>query len=181
MRTALTIAFTLLIATASQADYKTCALKKITACDNTNELTLSSGFEPALKRFAGKQKVRWLGPKMTLSNVVLEVVGAGGDDRVEAAPGLYRFSAFRPHSATERGAVFVAADGKVKAAGVLHFNCAKSCDKTYNLAIILKAPDAELEKLVKAWGDDETRKNAEQGFEKDLTIIGHTEVITPKG
>lgn len=169
-----------LTATSALADRNTCQMKSITQCEDANTLIWAKSFGPALSRFAGSQKVRWLGTRMPLSEVVTEVLGGGGDARQEVAPGIYRFAAFRPHSATERGAIFIAADGTIKAAGVLHFNCAKRCESTYNLAILLKKPNAELEKLVKAWGDQETKSNADNGYEADLTTIAHTEVVLVK-
>lgn len=156
-----------------------CSMKTIKSCENTNSLVWAKSFQSALERFAGTKKVRWLGAKMTLADVVSEVLGGGADDRIEVAPGLYRFNAFRPDSATERGAVFIDASGVIKAAGVLHFNCEKSCSKSYHLAIILKEKDAALEKLVSDWGAAETKKNADDGFGEDLSTISETAVIIP--
>ncbi len=174
------IALSTFLATGAFAAGTECGMKAITACGNTNNLVWAKSFKPALKRFAGKQKVRWLGPKMSLPDVISEVIGGGGDDMIVVSPGLYRFNAFRPHSATERGAVFISADGAIKAAGVLHFNCEKNCDSKYHLAVILRAPDEVLEKQVRAWGDEETRKNADQGYEADLNAVAQTDVIVVK-
>lgn len=178
MHRAIPLAFLVLFTgTAAQAAGAECGMKTITACSDTNSLVWAKSFQTAIERFAGKKKVRWLGQRMPLHAVVSEVLSAGGDPRVEVAPGLYRFDAFRHHSAIERGAVFIDADGAIKAAGVLHFNCEKSCSRTYHLSVILRTKDSALEKLVRDWGDEEARSNAEQGMEEELSTIAVTDVV----
>lgn len=180
MRHAIPLVVLIMLAgTGVQAAGAECGMKNITACGDTNTLVWAKSFQTDIERFAGKKKVRWLGTRMPLFEVISEVIGAGGDPRVEVAPGLYRFEAFRPHSATERGAVFIDAGGAINAAGVLHFNCEKSCANSYHLSIILRKKDDSLEKLVRAWGDEEARSNADQGMDEGLRTISVTEVIIP--
>ncbi|MBB4066742.1 hypothetical protein [Gellertiella hungarica] len=168
----------LALATPAVATGAECSLKTVAQCDDTGALAGAKGFEKAVDRFAGKQKVRWLGTRMTLSDVVQEVIGMPADDgRKEVAPGLYRFAGSRPHSAMERGAVFVAGDGTVKAAGVLNFDCTKSCGKTYVLAVIVQKPDPALETAVRAWADEQMRQNADAGYGKGDSTIGRTDLV----
>lgn len=156
-----------------------CELASIDSCSNTNQLVWSKSFQPALEAFLGKRTVRWLGEKTDVSEVVAEVLGGPPDDAVEVPGGLIRFSAVRPQSATERGAVFIAADGTINAAGVLHFNCARQCDKTYSLTMLMATEDKALMQLVLAWGVEQMQLNERTGFEKELTTIGRVEVLTP--
>lgn len=180
MRILLTATLALFLAGAADASAAECSLKTITACENTNDLQWSKAFDPALKRFTGTKKYGWLGKKMPLDILVSEVMSGSGADKSEVSPGIFRFTGFRIHSATERGAVFVAADGTIKAVGVLHFNCTKRCENEYHLSIILPKKDEVAEKLVRAWGDDETRQNAEKGYQPGETVVGVTDVIIRK-
>lgn len=156
-----------------------CELASIRSCADTNQLVWSKSFQPALETFLGKRAVTWLGEKAEIAEVVSEVLGGPPDAPVEVKGGLIRFSAVRPQSATERGAVFIAADGAIKAAGVLHFNCAQRCDKTYSLTMLMTAEDKALMQLVLAWGVEQMQLNEENGLGKDLVTIGRVEVLTP--
>jgi hypothetical protein len=156
-----------------------CALASVRSCADTNQLVWSTSFQPALQTFLGNRAVSWLGQKAEIADVVSEVLGGPPDAPVEVAEGLIRFSAVRPQSATERGAVFIAADGTIKAAGVLHFNCAQRCDKSYSLTMLMTSEDKALMRLVLAWGIEQMQSNEANGLDKDLTTIGRVEVLTP--
>lgn len=165
-------------ATASTAS-ASCGLASLGSCSDTNDLVWSESFQPALKAFLGKRNVTWLGEKADIADVVSEVLGGPPDAPVTVDGGLVRFTAVRPQSATERGAVFIAPDGSIKAAGVLHFNCAKKCDKAYSLTMLMTSEEKPLMQLVLAWGVEQMQLNEENGFDKNLTTIGRVEVLTP--
>ena len=154
-----------------------CELDSIGSCADTNQLVWSKCFQPALAAFLGKRQVRWLGKKAEIADVVGEVLAGPPDDRVTVTDGLYRFSATRPQSATERGVVFLDEDGVIKVAGVLHFNCTQQCNKTYSLSILLPKEDKKLMQLVLAWGIEQMKSNEQNGWD-DLTTIGRVEVLT---
>lgn len=177
MRVLATIFACMLTATAVDAAEQ-CGLKSVGACTDTNRLVWSESFEPALKAFLGKRRVGWFGRQARIADVVREVLSGPPDEPVKVADGLYRFSAVRPHSATERGAIFIAEDGTIKAAGVLHFNCGKQCAKTYSLSILLPREDKALAQLVQAWGTEQMKRNEQNGW-NDITTIGRVEVLTP--
>ncbi|CAN7689435.1 hypothetical protein LJR030_003182 [Rhizobium sp. LjRoot30] len=157
-----------------------CEISSILGCSNTNELLWAKSFEPALRGFLDKRKVSWLGQKQGISDAVEEVLGGAPDDAKEVAPGIFRFSAVRPHSATERGAIFISKEGDIEAIGVLHFNCAKQCDKTYSLSMVVKKEDDALTSLVQAWGKEQMHLNEQNGLEDGLTSIGRVELLTIK-
>jgi len=180
MRIVTAVLATVLTAAAASAAGASCELTSISACSDTNELAWSTSFQPALKAFLGKRTVSWLGEEADIADVVAEVLGGPPDAPAEVKGGLIRFSAVRPQSATERGAVFVSPDGAIKAAGVLHFNCAQQCDKAYSLTMLMTSEDKALMQLVLAWGTEQMQLNEESGFEKDLTTIGRVEVLTPQ-
>lgn len=177
MRLAASLAILLLTATTSLAAGD-CALKAVSNCATMNDLVWAKDFKPAVQRFAGKRKVAWLGEKDSVSSVLLEVLGGAPDDSVVLKNGLHRLSASRSQSAMERGAVFVTADGRIKAAGVLHFNCGRECEKTYSLAILLEKPDPELAALVRGWGEEQMKANRDNGMDADSTTIAHEQVLT---
>lgn len=179
MRVLVAMFASVLTASTAAAAGGSCELASIDSCANTNQLVWSKSFQPALGAFLGKRTVRWLGEKADIGEVVAEVLGGPPDDAVKVSGGLIRFSAVRPQSATERGAVFIAADGTIRAAGVLHFNCTRQCDKTYSLTMLMATEDKALMQLVLAWGVEQMQLNERAGFEKELTAIGRVEVLTP--
>lgn len=180
MRVLSAILASFLAATAASAAGASCELTSIRSCSDANDLVWSKSFQPALQAFLGKRAVTWLGEKAEIADVVAEVLGGPPDEPAAVAGGLTRFSAVRPQSATERGAVFIAADGTIKAAGVLHFNCAQQCDKAYSLTMLMTSEDKALMQLVLAWGVEQMQLNEENGLDKDLTTIGRVEVLTPE-
>jgi hypothetical protein len=180
MRVVVAVFAGLVMATAANAAAASCELASIGACADANELVWSKSFHPALEQFLGKREVGWLGQKAEIADVVSEVLGGPPDAARQVPGGLTRFSASRPQSATERGAVFIAADGTIKAAGVLHFNCKRQCDKAYSLSILVAREDKALMQLVLAWGIEQMKLNEENGWD-DLKTIGRVEVLTPEG
>ncbi|MCV3765071.1 hypothetical protein [Rhizobium sp. TRM95796] len=176
MRTYILAAALLVAASGALAD--DCALSTASACQTANTLLWAKDFKPALRAFAGKKKVTWLGRATPLWEVVNEAMSGVPDDRAETAPGVYRFSASRYQSAMERGAVVVE-KGKIRAAGVLHFNCGKQgCDKAYTLSVILRNKDDAAAGWIEAWGREQMTLNAESGgYSAGETAISRTEVI----
>lgn len=179
MRVVTAILASFLTAAAASTASASCGLTSIGSCSDTNDLVWSKSFQPALKAFLGKRSVTWLGEKADIADVVSEVLGGPPDAPVTVDGGLVRFTAVRPQSATERGAVFIAPDGSIKAAGVLHFNCAQQCDKAYSLTMLMTSEEKPLMQLVLAWGVEQMKLNEENGLDKDLTTIGRVEVLTP--
>lgn len=153
-----------------------CSLSSISICQNGNQLLWAKDFKTALKGFAGKQKVAWFGAKAPLWETIVEAMSGAPEDRAELAPGVYRFSASRYQSAMERGAVVVDQGGKIRAAGVLHFNCTKKrCDTSYTLTVILKQKDDVASGWIEAWGKEQMAANAANGAE---SVIARTDRLT---
>lgn len=167
----------LLAAPMAQAEPR-CDMAAIAHCANASQLLRAPGFEEALGRVLDGRQVTWLGRQRSVGDVVREVLGGAPDDAAQVAHGLLRFLAVRAGSATERGAIFVSGDGTIAAIGVLHFNCAKRCDKTYSLSILVNHDDARPVALVRAWGAEQMALNRERGFEEDLAVIARVEVLT---
>ncbi|WP_137157669.1 hypothetical protein [Rhizobium sp. FKL33] len=177
------LVFGLLAAASTAQAGGDCRLSSVSNCQDGNQLVWAKDFEPALKAFAGKKKVTWLGRAKPLWEVVSEAMSGVPDDRMEAAAGVYRFSASRYQSAIERGAVVVDESGKIRAAGVLHFNCGKKgCDDSYTLSVILKKKDDAAAGWIEAWGREQVSANAASGgYSAGQTAIARTEtVITGK-
>ena len=162
---------------ASQAA-STCAMDSIAHCATASDLIWAPSFEPALRGFAGDRQVGWLGRQNPLADVVLEVLGGAPDEVVPVADDLLRFSAVRHQSALERGAILIARDGLIAAIGVLHFNCATGCDRSYSLAILMAREDAGLAAQVRDWGEAQMALNRQSGLEDDLAVIGRVEILT---
>lgn len=165
--------FTASVASAAQS----CEMSSIGACANTNALVWAKSFKPALLAFLDKRKVAWLGERQAVARVTQEVLGGAPDDVAKVADGVLRFSAVRAQSALERGAIFITDTGTIKAIGVLHFNCATTCEKSYSLSIITPLEDEKSAALVRAWGDEQMTLNKKNGLESDLTTIAHVEVL----
>lgn len=109
-----------------------CSMQHLASCSTTNALIRQKGFDTTLDAFLGraaKNRVGYL-YRGTLGAQVDEVLGGPPDDRRDLPDGGHLFTACRPHSCTEKGAVAFDADGKVVAVAVLSFHCgmaAKRC------------------------------------------------------
>ncbi|HEY1605036.1 MAG TPA: hypothetical protein VGF77_05515 [Allosphingosinicella sp.] len=105
-----------------------CGLRRLEACESTNQLVWGPGFERALRRFLGRDaddRVSYLYSRGRLIGQVREVLG-GPPDAPRSLPGGSRlFTACRAHSCEEKGAVAFAADGHIVAIGVLNYHCGK--------------------------------------------------------
>ncbi len=100
---------------------QTCALTRLSACENTNELFYDKAFKPAVKRFIGRGRARYL-YHGTIVDQQLDALG-GSPDAPERIENLYRFTACRDQSCPEKGAVVMRPDGRLVATAILHTNC----------------------------------------------------------
>lgn len=98
-----------------------CALSRLQFCSNTNLLFADKAFTPALRAFVGNARVRYLYPGR-LSDQQIDVLG-GPPDTPTRFGRLYRFTACRAHSCTEKGAIFMEPDARIVATAILHSDC----------------------------------------------------------
>lgn len=100
-----------------------CGLDHLDLCQNTNALVWDRQFRKAVERFVGSRRAAYLYDEAPVAEQMLDVLGGPPDD-VERIGSLYRFTACRAHSCTEKGAAVLEPNGRVVALGILHGACA---------------------------------------------------------
>lgn len=118
-----------------------CGLSSLEACRTTNALVRDAGFQAALGRFMGDRQAAHLWERGPVRDQVRAVLG-GPPEAPALVGGLYRFTACRLHSCSEKGAVVLTPTGDIIAAAVLHSTCATApetprCADTMRLAVYL--------------------------------------------
>lgn len=105
-----------------------CDVEHLTACRDTNVLLGSPGVTRAIIRFLGRHandRVSYLYANGRLIAQIWDVLGGPPDDRRDLPDGRHLFTACRPHSCTEKGAVAFDAQGRITAVGVVNFHCGR--------------------------------------------------------
>ncbi len=105
-----------------------CDIKHLTSCRDTNVLIWSPSVTRAMIRFLGRyanNRVSYLYANGRLIAQVRDVLGGPPDDRRELPDGGHLFTACRPHSCTEKGAVAFDAQARITAVGVVNFHCGR--------------------------------------------------------
>jgi len=100
-----------------------CALSHLDACGNTDELFSDKTFALKIRKFVGKGAVDYL-YQGNFPRQQMEVLG-GPPDPPTRIGNLYRFTACRRHSCSEKGAVVFDPSGAIVATAILHSACGK--------------------------------------------------------
>lgn len=140
-----------------------CSLAQPNQCYATNELVVSRGFEPALRRFIGPGRASWFEPNGDMADQVLMTLYGPGFEPVHLDDGLIQFGACMAHICPERGAVFVTPQGQIRLVTMLFHNChAKACsgDERYTLAVFLRENSPALLAHAREWAAGELGEGA---------------------
>jgi hypothetical protein len=89
----------------AQAPATACGLSNLAACRTTNALIWDTGFRQALAQFLGERQAAYLWEGGSVLGQARAVLG-GPPDAPTLVGDLYRFTACRLHSCTEKGAWF---------------------------------------------------------------------------
>lgn len=180
------IAPILLTAAAAPPTPNRCTVEHLAACQNTNVLLLSVDMEDAMARFLGRHaadRVSYVRANGYLIDQILDVLGGPPDDRRDLPGGGYVFTACRPHSCMEKGAVAFDAGGRINAVGLLSFHCGRSpkgCSDGRTLDVYVKNDSARIEESKAANTEWATAAAADSGSLHDtfegviLHKIGNT-------
>jgi hypothetical protein len=128
-----------------------CDVAHLTACSNTNVLLGSSGVSRAMHQFLGRHandRVSYLYANGRLIAQIGDVLGGPPDDRRDLPEGGHLFTACRPHSCMEKGAVAFDTQGRITAVGVLNFHCGrlpKGCSDGATLDLFVRGSDKPAE------------------------------------
>ena len=121
-----------------------CGLTTPYACANTNQFVSRPGFFRSLVRFVGPGTSNYVYRNAGNANQVMGVLGGPRDDRKDIEAGRFLFTACRPHSCDEKGALIVDGRGKIEAASVLHTDCVTNhmpgCPFRQTLTIFVHQP-----------------------------------------
>lgn len=126
---------------AAQSFTGDCGLSNLGACRTTNNLVWDTGFKQALGRFLGDRQASYLYNRSPLSDQAMAVLGGPPDTPVFGG-NLYRFTACRAGSCTEKGAVVLTPSGQIMAVAIFHTACAAlrrptRCTEKRRLAVYL--------------------------------------------
>ena len=141
----------LLFTLAAQTSPVACAPDNLAACTSTNDLIWSPAFRKALRDFVGDGRASWLYADGEIIDQVIAVLGGPDEKPVHFAPGLIRFSACRAHSCDEKGSAILTSGGQIKALGILHFACSRSCSHDYRLTILERDEDDRVKRELIGW------------------------------
>ena len=146
-------------------------------CADTNKLVWAKGFSGGLSRFLGKkatERVSLLYPG-ELQYQLADALGGPPDDRQKLADGSYLFTACRPHSCSEKGAITFDAGGSITAIAIVNYHCgevSKTCSNDPALDIYtrnLLADSLPLRAIV-GWARRETADDAAVFHEKAVRL-----------
>ncbi|WP_149999633.1 hypothetical protein [Iodidimonas gelatinilytica] len=118
-----------------------CTIHTLSECRNTNRLMWDPAFREAREAFIGDRPAGWLYENGTMLGQVNTVLGGPPDEPVYFSDNLVRFSACRPHSCDEKGAVVLTTDGEIVAVGVLHFDNSRTRSGHPMLTILTRKRD----------------------------------------
>lgn len=152
------LALALAASPAWPAPARTCGLRRLELCDNTNYLVDRPDFLHALRRFVGRGRF-YDDPRASKYDAAVEALHGPPDPRVQAAPGLLRFGACVSHFCPDKGAVFITSAGEVQALALLNVDPPAQGDRdedrlTLELTV---APErrAMIEPLARAWAQEQ--------------------------
>ena len=145
---------------AAQTPPTPCGLSSLSACRTTNDLLWDTGFSQALGRFLGERQAAYLWERGSVRDQAGAVLG-GPPDTPIIVGNLYRFTACRLHSCSDKGAVFLTPGGEIMAVAILHSTCATApgparCADKMRLAVYLD-PDADRTLIIgdlSHWAED---------------------------
>jgi hypothetical protein len=121
----LLILLALAVATTPAQSKDRCALRRLSACGNTNELVWDKTFQQAVRRFFGPLRATYIDRNGLVANQMFTVLGGPPDPPVRIG-NRFRFTSCQAHNCGEKGAVVLEPDGQLLAFAILHSNCAES-------------------------------------------------------
>ncbi|HVM23072.1 MAG TPA: hypothetical protein VM308_07220 [Sphingomicrobium sp.] len=146
------------------SDRAQCSIKRLDACETTNQLVWDKGFERALRAFLGSRRTGYLYRGGRLADEAIAVLGGPPNERVEI-DGRYLFTACRAQSCTEKGAAVLSSTGEIDAVGILWYPCADpnrvsdDCPYRARLTLFMRDPgDGKLIARLTGWVEAELAK-----------------------
>jgi hypothetical protein len=139
----LVIAGALVLPSAPTSAAGDCSPKSLAKCRDTNQLVWSASFEDSLRRFFGHRRADYLHKgKPLVSDQTISVLG-GPPDAPQRIGDLWRFTACRSHSCSERGAAVLKPGGELIAVAIMHSRCAEpghtlDCSSHWTLSIFTR-------------------------------------------
>ena len=145
-----------------------CDVAHLAACRDTNVLTRSSGTTSAMTKFLGKHAADRVGYLYAgrLIDQISEALGGPPDERRDLPGGGYLFTACRPHSCLEKGAVAFDASGHMTALAIVSFHCGgrhQPCSSGATLDLFVRDDDGSTraaEAAITTWATAATAADA---------------------
>lgn len=98
-----------------------CSLSRPQLCTTTNDIVWDHGFQAELRDFTHDLPSRYYRSPSFYAQA-RDLLGGPPDHRRRIGPGRHLFTACRPHSCDEKGAVVVNAQGQITARGLLVYD-----------------------------------------------------------
>jgi hypothetical protein len=123
-----------------------CSPETLDQCRDANRLIWSKTFAGRLRHFLGRRRANYLSEgKHLVSDQVIAVLG-GVPDAPQRIGDLWRFTACRAHSCSEKGAAVLKPDGEFVAVAILHSPCGEpdrriDCASHWTLSIFCHPSD----------------------------------------
>jgi hypothetical protein len=137
-----------------------CGLAHLELCRNTNVLAWNKPFVRAVRAFVGSGRASYL-YHGSRADQQMSVLGGPPDDPRRIGM-RYRFTACRPHSCREKGAVVLEPGGRIVATAILHSRCLEpkppeSCFDHNVLTLFVRDPahEAPVIEDLTAWATSE--------------------------
>jgi hypothetical protein len=147
MAAILLILLALAVVTTPAQSKDRCALRRLLACGNTNELVWDKTFQQAVRRFFGPLRATYIDRNGLVATQMFTVLGGPPDPPVRIG-NRFRFTSCEAHNCGEKGAVILEPDGQLLAFAILHSNCAEShgpsdCFAHMTLTVFIRDPVAQ--------------------------------------
>ena len=139
-----------------------CSVAHLAGCTDTNRLVWAKDFRPALARFLGRygrDRIAYLYPGRLLPQIE-DVLGGPPDAPQRLPDGGILFTACRPHSCTEKGAIAFDADGQIVVVSIVSYRCGTGgrCASSPELDHYVRDPagSAVARAAIHAWAQAQT-------------------------
>lgn len=172
---------TLLAALMLSATGPECGPAHLDACGGLYEMVGKRWFDTALRRFIGPGRATWVFQDEDKTEQVLAILGGPSDGYVRLPDDLLRFEGCFPHNCPERGTVYFAPDGQIKAVALMYFDCRgakQTCtgEEPYTLTILLREHSDALIADARAWAEQSVLMDYKR-FPYGWEPIGATQIV----